>query len=73
MTGMFPPLCTGQPVDMGDGTLIDGVTDDQHQWTEGVSWDGPGPVGEAPVHWQELVCDRCGVVQSAWGSPGEDR
>ena len=66
MTVMFPPLCDGKPADMGDGTLIDGVTDNQHQWVEGPAWDGPGPVGEAPVRHEPLVCERCGAVQDGW-------
>ena len=68
----FPPLCTGQPIDMGDGAFIDGVTDAQHQWVEGPTFDAPGPVGDRPVRWEELVCERCGAVSSAWRAHQED-
>jgi hypothetical protein len=62
----FPPLCTGKPIDMGDGLYIDGVEDDQHHYVEGRTYVAPGPVGDAPVHWSDLVCEKCGVIDLGW-------
>jgi hypothetical protein len=51
---------------LGDGTFIDGVSPEQHQYVEGPVYEGPGPEGEDPVRWETLVCENCGYVFSGW-------